>query len=127
MYGVSGGAPEIDGSLAPKVGFLLGCLFLIFGHKKQDSEKMSGRAAIDQLITMPSKQSIIGDDHSRAAAITFTTYTAEQPTVSVPPAALKLIGQLLGAMREGRPIVLMPPRRTLCARYSSKSDRSVVS
>ena len=31
----SGGAPEIDGSLAPKVGFLLGCLFLMFGRKKQ--------------------------------------------------------------------------------------------
>ena len=30
-----GGAPEIDGSLAPKVGFLLGCLFLMFGRKKQ--------------------------------------------------------------------------------------------
>ena len=29
------GAPEIDGSLAPKVGFLLGCLFLMFGRKKQ--------------------------------------------------------------------------------------------
>ena len=28
------GAPEIDGSLAPKVGFLLGCLFLIFGRKR---------------------------------------------------------------------------------------------
>ncbi len=34
------GAPEIDGSLAPKVGFLLGCLFLMFGRKKQDSEPM---------------------------------------------------------------------------------------
>jgi len=32
------GAPEIDGSLAPKVGFLLGCLFLMFGRKKQNSE-----------------------------------------------------------------------------------------
>ena len=30
------GAPEIDGSLAPKVGFLLGCLFLMFGRKKQN-------------------------------------------------------------------------------------------
>ena len=30
----SAGAPEIDGSLAPKVGFLLGCLFLMFGRKK---------------------------------------------------------------------------------------------
>ncbi|MBU3548874.1 hypothetical protein [Polynucleobacter sp. P1-05-14] len=35
-----GGAPEIDGSLAPKVGFLLGCLFLMFGRKKQDTEPM---------------------------------------------------------------------------------------
>ena len=34
------GAPEIDGSLAPKVGFLLGCLFLMFGRKKQNSEPM---------------------------------------------------------------------------------------
>ena len=40
MYGVSGGAPEIDGSLAPKVGFLLGCLFLMFGRKKQNTEPM---------------------------------------------------------------------------------------
>jgi len=46
-------------------------------------------------------------DHSRAAAITLTTDTGEHPTVEVPPAALKLIGQLLGAMSEGRPIVLM--------------------
>jgi len=36
----SGGAPEIDGSLAPKVGFLLGCLFLMFGRKKQNTESM---------------------------------------------------------------------------------------
>ena len=34
------GAPEIDGSLAPKVGFLLGCLFLMFGRKKQNSEAL---------------------------------------------------------------------------------------
>lgn len=47
-------------------------------------------------------------DHSRAAAITLTTDTGEHPTVEVPPAALKLIGQLLGAMSEGRPLLLMP-------------------
>jgi hypothetical protein len=35
---VNVGAPEIDGSLAPKVGFLLGCLFLMFGRKKSNSE-----------------------------------------------------------------------------------------
>ena len=39
--GCSGsGAPEIDGSLAPKVGFLLGCLFLMFGRKKQYTEAL---------------------------------------------------------------------------------------
>jgi len=31
-------APEIDGSLAPKVGFLLGCLFLMFGRKRENTE-----------------------------------------------------------------------------------------
>ena len=36
----AGGAPEIDGSLAPKVGFLLGCLFLMFGRKRQNTEPM---------------------------------------------------------------------------------------
>ena len=45
--GCSGsGAPEIDGSLAPKVGFLLGCLFLMFGRKKQNSEPMLVSSAI---------------------------------------------------------------------------------
>ena len=46
-------------------------------------------------------------DHSRAAAITLTTDEGEHPTVAVPPAALKLIGQVLGAMSEGRPISLV--------------------
>lgn len=52
-------------------------------------------------------------DHSRAAAITLTTDTGEHPTVEIPPAALKLIGQLLGAMSEGRSIALMPTEREL--------------
>lgn len=47
-------------------------------------------------------------DHSRAAAITLTTDSGEHPTVDLPPAALKLIGQLLGAMSEGRPVMLVP-------------------
>jgi excisionase family DNA binding protein len=50
-------------------------------------------------------------DHSRAAAITLTTDKGEHPSVDVPPAALKLIGQLLGAMSEGRSITLMPANR----------------
>ncbi|MBU3548041.1 hypothetical protein [Polynucleobacter sp. P1-05-14] len=35
------GAPEIDGSLAPKVGFLLGCLFLMFGRKKSAPSELA--------------------------------------------------------------------------------------
>ncbi|PFH27080.1 excisionase family DNA-binding protein [Burkholderia sp. JKS000303] len=50
-------------------------------------------------------------DHSRAAVITLTTDKGEHPSVDVPPAALKLIGQLLGAMSEGRSITLMPANR----------------
>ena len=52
-------------------------------------------------------------DHSRAAAITLTTTDGSHPTVELPPAALKWIGQLLGAMSEGRPVVLMPSKREL--------------
>ncbi|HGO6079729.1 TPA: excisionase family DNA-binding protein [Burkholderia cenocepacia] len=50
-------------------------------------------------------------DHSRAAAITLTTDKGDHPSVEVPPAALKLIGQLLGAMSEGRSILLSPANR----------------
>ena len=52
-------------------------------------------------------------DHSRAAAITLTTDNGEHPTVQVPPAALKLIGQLLGAMSEGRSVTLLPAGQEL--------------
>lgn len=47
-------------------------------------------------------------DHSRAVSITLTTDTGETPTVAVPPAALKLIGHLLGAMSDGRTVMLVP-------------------
>jgi len=50
-------------------------------------------------------------DHSRAAAITLTTTDGSHPTIELPPAALKLIGQLLGVMSEGRPITLMPSKQ----------------
>jgi excisionase family DNA binding protein len=50
-------------------------------------------------------------DHSRAAAITLTTDKGEHPSVDVPPGALKLIGQLLGALSEGRSITLLPAKR----------------
>ncbi|EKS72070.1 MULTISPECIES: excisionase family DNA-binding protein [Caballeronia] len=50
-------------------------------------------------------------DHSRAATITLTTDTGEHPSIDVPPAALKLIGQLLGAMSEGRAISVVPSQK----------------
>jgi len=50
-------------------------------------------------------------DRSKAAAIVLTTDHGEHPSVAVPPAALKLIGQLLGAMSEGRAITVVPAQR----------------
>lgn len=52
-------------------------------------------------------------DHSRAASITLTTTDGSHPTVELPPAALKLIGQLLGAMSDGRPVTLVPAKQEL--------------
>lgn len=52
-------------------------------------------------------------DRSKAVSITLTSDGDEQPSVAVPPAALKLIGQLLGALSEGRPVVLMPGKQEL--------------
>lgn len=52
-------------------------------------------------------------DRSKAVSIMLTSDGEGQPSVAVPPAALKLIGQLLGAMSEGRPVVLMPGKQEL--------------
>ena len=52
-------------------------------------------------------------DPSPAAAITPTTDKGDQPTIDLPPQALKFIGELLGALSEGQPVVLMPAKREL--------------
>lgn len=52
-------------------------------------------------------------DRSNAVSIVLKSNVGEQPAVAVPPAALKLIGQLLGAMSEGRPVVLVPGKQEL--------------
>jgi excisionase family DNA binding protein len=52
-------------------------------------------------------------DHSRAATLVLTTESGEHPRVEVPPAALRLIGQLLGAMSKGKSVVLMPAESEL--------------
>lgn len=50
-------------------------------------------------------------DYSKAAAITLTTDTDQHPKIDLPPTALRLIGQLLGMMSEGKPITLMPAKQ----------------
>ncbi|MNS98086.1 Helix-turn-helix domain protein [compost metagenome] len=50
-------------------------------------------------------------DHSRAVSITLSTEDGSQPSVALPPVALRLIGQVLGALSEGRPLTLMPAQR----------------
>lgn len=52
-------------------------------------------------------------DHSRAASITLTSDTGEQPVVELPPQALRFIAQLLGALSEGRPVTVMPAKQEL--------------
>jgi excisionase family DNA binding protein len=52
-------------------------------------------------------------DHSKAAQIQLITDEGERPTIELPPQALKLIGQLLGFMSEGRPVALIPKNQEL--------------
>jgi excisionase family DNA binding protein len=51
--------------------------------------------------------------HSQAAVIRLTTETGEQPAINVPPASLRFIGQLLGAMSEGRALAFAPTKQEL--------------
>lgn len=52
-------------------------------------------------------------DRSRAVSITVTAGNESIPPVELPPAALKLMGQLLGLMSEGRPIMLVPAKQEM--------------
>jgi excisionase family DNA binding protein len=49
-------------------------------------------------------------DHSRATAITLVDESGHQtePAIKLPPHALRLIAQVLGAMGERRPITIVP-------------------
>ena len=47
-------------------------------------------------------------DHSRATQIKLIAEDRSIPSITLPPSALKMFGQLLGMMSEGRPIVLRP-------------------
>ena len=50
-------------------------------------------------------------DRSRAASIIVRTDSGEAPSIEVPPQALRLLGEILGAMSEGRAIAVMPAKR----------------
>lgn len=52
-------------------------------------------------------------DRSKAVSITLSSDADDVPPVQLPPAALKLIGQLLGLMSDGRPVTLMPAKQEL--------------
>ena len=52
-------------------------------------------------------------DHSRAASITLESDDGSQPAIQVPPSALRFIAQLLGALSERKPVMLMPTKQEL--------------
>jgi excisionase family DNA binding protein len=54
-------------------------------------------------------------DHSKAPAIALLDEANQQaePAIKLPPKALRLVAQLLGAMGERRPIVFIPQRHEL--------------
>jgi excisionase family DNA binding protein len=54
-------------------------------------------------------------DHSKAPAITLrdATSNSREPAIKLPPQALRLMAQVLGAMGERRPIVLIPGKHAL--------------
>jgi excisionase family DNA binding protein len=52
-------------------------------------------------------------DRSRAAVITVKSEQGDQPPLELPPQALKIIAQILGALSERRPIMLMPAKQEM--------------
>lgn len=52
-------------------------------------------------------------DRSKAVSISLVCDDAGLPPVEVPPKALRLIGQLLAAMSEGKPVTVMPMNQEL--------------
>lgn len=50
-------------------------------------------------------------DHSKAVVITLTTDKGTHPTIELPTVALRFIGQLLGAISEGKSITLTPSQQ----------------
>lgn len=80
-------------------------------ERKKEVVRMSGQEK--EMARVAQRCIMEALDHSRAAAITLTTDKGDQPTIELPPQALKFIGELLGSLSEGQPVVLMPSKREL--------------
>jgi excisionase family DNA binding protein len=52
-------------------------------------------------------------DRSRAVKIKLECENGDVPPIELPPASLRLIGQLLGLMSEGKPVALIPEKQEL--------------
>lgn len=52
-------------------------------------------------------------DRSKAVKIKLESESGDIPPIELPPASLRLIGQLLGLISEGRPFTLMPEKQEL--------------
>lgn len=52
-------------------------------------------------------------DRSKALKIKLESEAGDLPPIELPPTSLRLIGQLLGLMSEGRPFALMPEKQEL--------------
>lgn len=52
-------------------------------------------------------------DRSKAVKVKLESDAGDLPPIELPPASLRLIGQLLGLMSEGRPFTLMPEKQEL--------------
>ncbi len=52
-------------------------------------------------------------DRSKAATMTLESADGSQPPVHLPPQALRFIAQVLGALSERRPVVLMPSKQEM--------------
>lgn len=50
-------------------------------------------------------------DHSKAATLTVESDDGTLPAIQLPPQALRMLAQILGAMSERRPVMLMPARQ----------------
>jgi len=52
-------------------------------------------------------------EQSDGVSLTVATVSGDQPTVALPPAAVRAIGELLGALSEGKTMALLPAAREL--------------